>query len=562
MKKLKTLTLLTIIFLLVSFVSPVVYAKKDNNQGKHLGKEKIKVKQNNGQESEGSEKKLSKERTKTNTKGFEEKDKIKSPIEHLYLYEKNPSTGEIVKDVLGKITALTHKDKIIINGRNLETLSNTLINIAKETCSDNKEILLEYDDWLVGWSYRKSHTIVGSTAGAQTYYQVPIQVDFGEGVDQGNIVYLNGRCNLDFGDIRFTATDGTTELDYWIEKYEAGKEALFWVEIDAIPEYPQETTIYVYYGNEAALTTSSGEETFLLFSQDGLNGWIKESGDNWDTIDVGGRYGAVLSSSAADDDYDTIYRDFYPKQGFRYSVDTFFGVDTYGSWRYSYKVNIVDKDTGTYDDSIHLFYRVDDGTYKMDRTIYAYENSVLECSPHATETDPEYPYPKQWFTITLEVDGDHIRVYDDETTMENILWENDIQFSRIRLTSRREQRYEDNHRIMKLCNPEPNQTIWGSEETLQNTAADFDFVAQYHRRALTNDYTDIDLKISSLELVTASKNKAVFQGIVEIFDGRKFTFLLQVTNGSLEKTDHFFIKIWEGTETNTNSLLQHQSECT
>jgi hypothetical protein len=533
MKKFQAIALLTVVVLLVSTLSSLVYAKKDDNHGKNVGKEKTKIKQNNNQESNNPEKKLFKEKTKTNTANFKGFEKGKSPVEHLYLYEKNLSTGEIVENAWGKITALTHNNKIILNAHNLETFY---------------------------WSYRKSHTIVGSTAGTQTYYQIPIQVNFGEGIDQGNSVYLDGKCKPDFGDIRFTSSDTTSELDYWIEECITGEKALIWVEIDEILEYPVETTIYMYYGNEAALTTSNGEETFLLFSKDGLNGWSKESGDNWNTIDVGEPYETVLSSPPADDYYDTIYRDFDPTQGFRYAVDTYFGVNTYGSWRYSYKVNIFDKNTGFYNDAIHLFYRVDDGTYKMDRIIYAYENGVEECSPPTMETDPDYPYPQQWFTITLEVDGDYIRVYDDETIMEGIPWDNEIQFSRIRLTSRREKRYEDNHRLMKLCNPEPNQTTWGTEKAQHNSDADFDYIVRFQKWCSSSDYEDININILSLEWLAVSKNKEVFQGVVEINSGPKLTFLLQVTNGGLENTDHFFIEIWEETKNSDEPLFQFQSK--
>jgi hypothetical protein len=555
MKKHQALTLLTVFLLLVSPLSSTVYAKKDDNHVKKLGIEKTKIKQNNKQESKRAEK-IFKEKIKTNTVDTKGYNKGKSPVEHLYLLEKNLSTGEVLENSLGKITALTHNNKIILNAHNLETLSLSLFNITKKTYSDNQDSQQINENWLSDWSYRKSHTIVGSVAGTQTCYQILIQVNYGKGIDQGNTVYLDGKCKPDFGDIRFTSVDTTTELDYWVEEFISGEKALIWVEVDEIPEFPKETIIYIYYGNKAAFTTSSGEETFLLFSQDGLNSWSKESGDNWNTIDVGGHYGLVLSSPQADDDYDTIFRDFEPTQGFRYAVDTYLGVNPYGSWRYSYKVNIMDKNMGYYDDAIHLFYRVDDTTYKMDRIIYSYENGLVECSPPTMETDPEYPYPKQWFTITLEVDGDYIRVYDDEILMENIPWDQDIQFSRIRLTSRRELRYEDNHRIMKLCNPEPNQTNWGLEESQHDPSSDFEYIVRFQK----GDLADINFKVSKLEWLTSSKNKEVYRGVAEINGGPKLTFLLKLTNGGLGNTDHFFIEIWEGNNYTNDPLFQYQSE--
>jgi len=119
--------------------------------------------------------------------------------------------------------------------------------------------------WLSGWQYRKSHEIEGSSAGAQTNYQVKIIVHKGAGTDSGEHVYCNNHCRDDFGDIRFTKSDGTTELDYWLESYTSGDKATFWVEVDSIPASPDKATIYIYYGKSDATTTSNGEATFLLF---------------------------------------------------------------------------------------------------------------------------------------------------------------------------------------------------------------------------------------------------------------------------------------------------------
>jgi len=121
------------------------------------------------------------------------------------------------------------------------------------------------ENWLTGWSYRKSHQIVGSTAGAQTDYQVRITVYYGSGTDSGGNVYLNGKCRTDFGDIRFTASDGSTLLAYWMESYTASSSAVFWVKVPSIPASPNTATIYIYYGKSDATTTSNGDATFLFF---------------------------------------------------------------------------------------------------------------------------------------------------------------------------------------------------------------------------------------------------------------------------------------------------------
>jgi len=106
---------------------------------------------------------------------------------------------------------------------------------------------------LSGWQYRKLHKIRGSTAGEVTDYQIRIVVHYGSGTDNGEHVYLDGKCRSDFGDIRFTADDGVTELPYWIEEKVDGNYAVFWVKIPYIPAYPDTTTIYIYYGNQMLL---------------------------------------------------------------------------------------------------------------------------------------------------------------------------------------------------------------------------------------------------------------------------------------------------------------------
>ena len=71
--------------------------------------------------------------------------------------------------------------------------------------------------FLTGWTYRKSH-VIEYAAGAGTLYQKRIKVHYGAGTDSGEDVYLNSHSRTDFGDVRFTDDDGTTLLDYWIEK--------------------------------------------------------------------------------------------------------------------------------------------------------------------------------------------------------------------------------------------------------------------------------------------------------------------------------------------------------
>ena len=118
--------------------------------------------------------------------------------------------------------------------------------------------------WLEGWNYRKSHVIENAT-GAGTGYQVMIHVHKGENDDAGENGYLDDEdCRNDFGDIRFTGGDGTTQLPFWVENVTDGSDARFWVKV-AEDLSTENQTIYMYYGNLDETTASSGADTFVYF---------------------------------------------------------------------------------------------------------------------------------------------------------------------------------------------------------------------------------------------------------------------------------------------------------
>jgi hypothetical protein len=127
--------------------------------------------------------------------------------------------------------------------------------------------------WLSGWDYRKEQTITGSTAGAQTNYQMKMTVHKGSGTDSAADVYCGGNCRDDFGDIRWTTSDGTILMDYWIESVASGDKAVFWIEIPSIPASPSTVDVYMYYGKSDATSESDGDATFMFFDDfTGTNG--------------------------------------------------------------------------------------------------------------------------------------------------------------------------------------------------------------------------------------------------------------------------------------------------
>lgn len=119
--------------------------------------------------------------------------------------------------------------------------------------------------WLTEWNRRKLKIINGTIAGDQTNYQVKFTIYRGFGTDFADTVYLGYNVRNDFGDIRFTSSDETALIDYWIESYIYGVSAIVWVEIPFIPASPGYTTIYLYYDNLLATTISNGDKTFIFF---------------------------------------------------------------------------------------------------------------------------------------------------------------------------------------------------------------------------------------------------------------------------------------------------------
>jgi hypothetical protein len=92
----------------------------------------------------------------------------------------------------------------------------------------------------IGWD----HT--GGTDPLKAYYFPPAS----------EVTSLEEHCRTDFGDVRFTDDDGSTELDFWMEELNSGHNATFWVQVkDDLSSANR--TIYMYYGN----TTTSGGVT-------------------------------------------------------------------------------------------------------------------------------------------------------------------------------------------------------------------------------------------------------------------------------------------------------------
>lgn len=114
------------------------------------------------------------------------------------------------------------------------------------------------------WGYYKTQ-IINGLASQPFGYPITITAHYGSGSDSGENVYLNSLSKPDFSDVRFTSSDGITELSYWIQSVSPSNVATFKVNVPNSPE-PQ-TEIRLYYGNSLA-TSQSNINNVYIFGDD------------------------------------------------------------------------------------------------------------------------------------------------------------------------------------------------------------------------------------------------------------------------------------------------------
>ncbi len=109
------------------------------------------------------------------------------------------------------------------------------------------------------WTYKRSIAIVGSVAGGQVNYVVPVVIDTAALVGAGKL-RANG------ADLRFANASGA-ELTWWLESGINTPATKVWVKVDQIPAAG--ATIDVYYGNPSATMAgayvNNGRSTFTMF---------------------------------------------------------------------------------------------------------------------------------------------------------------------------------------------------------------------------------------------------------------------------------------------------------
>ena len=132
--------------------------------------------------------------------------------------------------------------------------------------------------WLTGYAYRKKTTITGQT-GAGTNYQIKLQI----GNVSGGDFNLSGHA-LNFpNDIRFTNSDGFTQLYYWIENI-ATAPITVWIKVTA--DLGTNVDIYCYYGKTSDTAASDGTNTFQFFDDFADNKYTGRTNPSYPTWSV------------------------------------------------------------------------------------------------------------------------------------------------------------------------------------------------------------------------------------------------------------------------------------
>ena len=117
--------------------------------------------------------------------------------------------------------------------------------------------------WLPGYRYRVKIPVNATAAGAQTNFQMSLNIVKGTGTNVAGTIYLNNRSKNWPDDIRFTGSNGITLLTFWREESDA-TDGVWWVKVPSIPASGK-VNVYLYYGKSGGSDTSDGYDTMNYF---------------------------------------------------------------------------------------------------------------------------------------------------------------------------------------------------------------------------------------------------------------------------------------------------------
>jgi hypothetical protein len=147
--------------------------------------------------------------------------------------------------------------------------------------------------WYSTYTHRVKVPVSATAVGAQTDYQMQIVLHSKSGTNSAGEIYLNGNLQdtTNFNDIRFTAADGTTLKDFWVQKVEdetGGRKATVYIKLDTPAS--GSTDYYLYYGKLSDTSASNYDNTFTKdYGESGLVGlWHMDTAPGTELLTDGG----------------------------------------------------------------------------------------------------------------------------------------------------------------------------------------------------------------------------------------------------------------------------------
>jgi hypothetical protein len=331
--------------------------------------------------------------------------------------------------------------------------------------------------WLSGWKYRKKLTIANSGA-ALTDYQLKFTINRSSGSDSGYTVYTVSKCLENYNDIRFTKSDGTTLLDYWIESATAAS-AVIWVKVDTLAASGT-TDIYIHYGNSSASAVSSGANTFIFFDNfdDGdTTDWTKTgnivsfNADN--TQYVSPSYSAKFIAGSDRVTYGYAYKTISELTSLIYEVRARPAQTNKNCYPTIYK--------GATDNGAHFF-------FGLDGNINYYDGSQhVAMASYSANT---------WYRVKLVIKSTtKYDIYIDDVLKVSDVNINGVVsgFDNVQFKSYSSGVfYVDNSRIRKYAATEPTITAWGSEEKPITTVVPIWTALAFTDATIIPDHTTIE----------------------------------------------------------------------
>ena len=301
-----------------------------------------------------------------------------------------------------------------------------------------------YDDW----DYKKPVNVTENSGSSLTDYQVLLTVDTASLISEG-------KMQADCDDIRFTDSDESTELPYWLESGCNTASTKVWVKVPSLT--PSSTRIiYIYYGNTNAASAGNGSNTFEFFDDfdDGsISDWTETGSGTINEVSttrsVSGSYSLHHKYISA---YGTVYKSI-PSQ-----TSTFIA-----EWN-------------------QLHYAANSGLCFGDGTMYNTYNGAWICTYSATGKLLYYSDAGDqnllsydldtWYSIKAIINpvSQNIKIYADDSV---VLYEGDMRGSvttfdkvNVPVYTAGYDTYFDNIRIRKYASTEPTYTICSEHSNL------------------------------------------------------------------------------------------------